>query len=342
MNIKKSISFFISLLLIASLSFAALASEFQDGPLAGSQTPASSASDPLAALLQEGASGFEGTVTIPTPVPFPTQPPEIIAPIVDQTPVPVAEQTPTPVAPTVDSTIPPTPTSILPTPEPYTASATPTPIPTYVPPAGELKITKPPYSENIEVGKSTSFVAKADNAVSVYWVVQDKQGNNVDSSQWAAHGISVASSDPSNTKIVISNASIDLDGWTFLAAFTGQPPISLKLTTDRAKLNVHYPQTVATSTPARTPIPTTVPTSRPTPTPTPTTTPTPTPTVAPIPTPAPTIVPTMTPAPTPEVTGRSSLGTIGLIIGGGAVLAVAAVVGILAATGSFSRRGRRR
>ena len=84
------------------------------------------------------------------------------------------------------------------------------------------------------------------------------------------------------------------------------------------------------------------PTPTSTPTPTPTTTPTPTPTVAPIPTPAPTIVPTMTPAPTPEVTGRSSLGTIGLIIGGGAVLAVAAVVGILAATGSFSRRGRRR
>ena len=92
----------------------------------------------------------------------------------------------------------------------------------------------------------------------------------------------------------------------------------------------------ASSEPVSTPVPT------PVPTPSPTVVPTPSPTVAPIPTPAPTIVPTMTPAPVSEATGRSSLATISLIIGGGAVLAVAAVVGILAATGSFSRRGRRK
>ena len=137
-------------------------------------------------------------------------------------------------------------------------------------------------------------------------------------------------------------ASIDLNGWKFHAAFTGTNGVFQR--TEDAVLNVYYPKSTATTTPVKTPIPT----SKPTPTPTPTSTPTPTPTVAPtqtpapIPTPAPTIVPTMTPAPNPEVTGRSSLGTIGLIIGGGAVLAVAAVVGILAATGSFSRRGRRR
>ena len=109
---------------------------------------------------------------------------------------------------------------------------------------------------------------------------------------------------------------------------------------------MHYPQNTATPRPVQTPVPTVRPTTAPTPVPTqaPTLVPTvvPTQTPAPIPTPAPTIVPTMSPEPVPEETGHSSLGTIGLIIGGGVVLAAVAVVGILAASGSFSRRGRRR
>ena len=330
MNIKRIISCFMVLLLIASAGVVAFGLEnYTGGPLDGSsQTPTTQDPDPL-------TGSFDGAVTITTPEPVQTA--EL---------TPITEQTPTPVDPVVDPTTPTTPTTptetttTLPSPDPLTPQ---TPIPT-ANVAGEYKITKHPYSENIEVGTSTSFVVKAQNAASVSWTVQDSNGNTVDPSQWAAHGISVASSDPANAKIVISKASIDLNNWRFYATFTGLNGVYMR--TEEARLNVHYPQNTATPRPVQTPVPTVKPTTAPTPAPTPV--PTPVPTVAPtqtpaaVPTPAPTIVPTMTPAPTPEVTGRSSLGTIGLIIGGGAVLAVAAVVGILAATGSFSRRGRRK
>ena len=325
MNIKRVLSSFLVLLLIAALSTGALATD----NLFGGPADGTSGSDSLSSLLQEGNSGFEGTVTITEPLPDPTQPPEM---------TPLPEQTPTPVDPVVDP-VTPTAQPVI-TPDPLTPQ---TPIPT-ANVAGEYKITKHPFSENIEVGTSTSFVVKAQNAASVSWTVQDSNGNTVDPSQWAAYGISVASSDPANAKIVISKATIDLNNWRFYATFTGLNGVYMR--TEEARLNVHYPQNTATPRPVQTPVPTVRPTTAPTPVPTPVPTPAPTvaptQTPAPIPTPAPTIVPTMTPAPTPEVTGRSSLGTIGLIIGGGAVLAVAAVVGILAATGSFSRRGRRK
>ena len=329
MNIKKFCIFTFVLLLIMSLSVAAMA---ENPPLVIPETLAdtTSGTDPFAGFIPDGSSGFEGAVTITTPIPDPTQ-------------APVVNPTPAPVDPVVDPTTP-TQAPVL-TPDPLTPIAPQTPIPT-ANVAGEYKITKHPFSENIEVGTSTSFVVKAQNAASVSWTVQDGNGNVVDPSQWAAHGISVASSDPANAKIVISKAAIDLNNWRFYATFTGLNGVYMR--TEEARLNVHYPQNTATPRPVQTPVPTVRPATTPAPTPVPTPVQTPVPTVvptqtpAPIPTPAPTIVPTMTPAPTPEVTGRSSLGTIGLIIGGGAVLAVAAVVGILAATGSFSRRGRRR
>lgn len=320
MNIKRIFSCFMVLLLIASAGVVAFGLEnYTGGPLDGSsQTPTTQDPDPL-------TGSFEGAVTITEPV----QTTEM---------TPITEQTPTPVDPVVDTTTPTETTTTLPTPDPLTPQ---TPIPT-ANVAAEYKITKHPYSENIEVGTSTSFVVKAQNAASVTWTVQDSNGNTVDPSQWAAYGISVASSDPANAKIVISKAAIELNNWRFYATFTGLNGVYMR--TEEARLNVHYPQNTATPRPVQTPVPTVRPTATPAPTPVPTPVPTvaPTQTPAPIPTPAPTIVPTMTPAPTPEVTGRSSLGTIGLIIGGGVVLAAVAVVGILAATGSFSRRGRRR
>jgi hypothetical protein len=177
--------------------------------------------------------------------------------------------------------------------------------------------------------------------------VQDEKGNTIDPSQWAAHGISVASADPTNAKIVISKAAIDLNGWSFYATFTGINGVFMR--TDAAKLGVYYPKTAATAQPVRTPIPTTRPTATPAPTPAPTPVPTPAPTpaptTAPIPTPAPTIVPTMAPvAPDQNASsGRSSLGAIALVAGGGLILAGAAVVGILAANGMlFSGKGKRR
>ncbi|MBO6092171.1 MAG: hypothetical protein J6P40_00880 [Oscillospiraceae bacterium] len=330
MKINRILLTTVILLMIVSLSVTAMA---ENPPLTIPETPAdtSSGSDALSGLLQDGASGFEGAVTITTPIPDPTQ-------------APVVNPTPAPVDPVVDPTVPTVPTdpSVL-TPDPLTPAAPQTPIPT-ANVAAEYKITKHPFSENIEVGTSTSFVVKAQNAASVTWTVQDGNGNVVDPSQWAAHGISVASSDPANAKIVISKAAIDLNNWRFYATFTGFNGVYMR--TEEARLNVHYPQNTATPRPVQTPVPTVRPTTAPTPVPTqaPTPVPTvvPTQTPAPIPTPAPTIVPTMSPEPVPEETGRSSLGTIGLIIGGGVVLAAVAVVGILAASGSFSRRGRRR
>ena len=343
MNIKKVLSSFLVLFLITALSTGALATEtLIGGPAAGTTEGGSD----LSSLLQEGNSGFEGTVTITEPVqeqvqttemtPITEQTPTMVDPVVD----PTTSTTTTPTETTTTTTTTTTDTSSGPVYDPF---ATQTPIPT-ANVAAEYKITKHPYSENIEVGTSTSFVVKAQNAASVSWTVQDSNGNTVDPSQWAAHGISVASSDPANAKIVISKASIDLNNWRFYATFTGLNGVYMR--TEEARLNVHYPQNTATPRPVQTPVPTAKPTTAPTPAPTPVPTPVPTvaptQTPAPIPTPAPTIVPTMTPAPVSETTGRSSLATIGLIIGGGAVLAVAAVVGILAATGSFSRRGRRK
>ena len=324
MNFKRFFSFLLSVLILAGLGTSALALDNLIGGPADN-----SGSSALDAMIQQGSGALEGDVTITTPVPVPTE-----APL----------QTPTPVDPVVDAVV---QTEVtLPTPDSSASQVTQTPIPTMDPAiiASEYKITKHPYSENIEVGTSTSFVVKAQNAASVSWTVQDANGNTVDPSQWAAHGISVASSDPANAKIVISKASIDLNNWRFYATFTGYNGVYMR--TDEARLTVYYPQSTATQRPVQTPVPTTQPSSTPvptsSPTPVPTSTVTPTQSPAPVPTPAPTIVPTMEPEIVSEAEGRSSLGTIALIAGGGVVLAAAAVVGILAATGSFSRGGKRR
>ena len=335
MNTKRIFSIVLSMLLIASMGVAAFASD----TIPPAYIPASdnsTASNELTNMLN-GSGAAEGTLTIQTPIPVPTQAPTLVDPVTETLP-----PQPDVLAPTAT-----TPVSV-PT-DPFAPAAGQTPIPTMDPAiiASEYKITKHPYSENIEVGTSTSFVVKAQNAASVSWTVQDEKGNTIDPSQWAAHGISVASADPTNAKIVISKAAIDLNGWSFYATFTGINGVFMR--TDAAKLGVYYPKTAATAQPVRTPIPTTRPTAtpapNPAPTPVPTPAPTPAPTTAPIPTPAPTIVPTMAPvAPDQNASsGRSSLGAIALVAGGGLILAGAAVVGILAANGMlFSGKGKRR
>ena len=337
MNTKRIFSIVLSMLLIASMGVAAFATDGSTlfgGP--SDNTATTTPGDALAGLIS-GSGAAEGTLTIQTPIPVPTQAPTLVDPVTETLP-------PQPDVPAPTAT---TPVSV-PT-DPFAPAAGQTPIPTMDPAiiASEYKITKHPYSENIEVGTSTSFVVKAQNAASVSWTVQDEKGNTIDPSQWAAHGISVASADPTNAKIVISKAAIDLNGWSFYATFTGINGVFMR--TDAAKLGVYYPKTAATAQPVRTPIPTTRPTATPAPTPAPTPVPTPAPTpaptTAPIPTPAPTIVPTMAPvAPDQNASsGRSSLGAIALVAGGGLILAGAAVVGILAANGMlFSGKGKRR
>ena len=339
MNTKRIFSIILSMLLIASMGAAAFATDGSTlfgGP--SDNTATTTPGDALTGMIT-GQGAFDGSVVIQTP---PTQAPTTVDPI---TVDPVTETLPP--QPDVPAPTATTPVSV-PT-DPFAPAAGQTPIPTMDPAiiASEYKITKHPYSENIEVGTSTSFVVKAQNAASVSWTVQDEKGNTIDPSQWAAHGISVASADPTNAKIVISKAAIDLNGWSFYATFTGINGVFMR--TDAAKLGVYYPKTAATAQPVRTPIPTTRPTATPAPTPAPTPVPTPAPTpaptTAPIPTPAPTIVPTMAPvAPDQNASsGRSSLGAIALVAGGGLILAGAAVVGILAANGMlFSGKGKRR
>ena len=147
MNIKKFCIFTFVLLLIMSMSVAAMA---ENPPLVIPETLAdtTSGTDPFAGFIPDGSSGFEGAVTITTPIPDPTQ-------------APVVNPTPAPVDPVVDPTTP-TQAPVL-TPDPLTPIAPQTPIPT-ANVAGEYKITKHPFSENIEVGTSTSFVVKAQNA----------------------------------------------------------------------------------------------------------------------------------------------------------------------------------
>ena len=343
MNTKRIFSIVLSMLLIASMGASAFAESGSFSgtvSLTGIDTPTTennpNASQELENLVNQNQN--------PTPE-------QIIPDIPDPS---AANNNPTIVQPVVDgnnsqTTVPTDTTPVSVPTDPFAPAAGQTPIPTMDPAiiASEYKITKHPYSENIEVGTSTSFVVKAQNAASVSWTVQDEKGNTIDPSQWAAHGISVASADPTNAKIVISKAAIDLNGWSFYATFTGINGVFMR--TDAAKLGVYYPKTAATAQPVRTPIPTTRPTATPAPTPAPTPVPTPAPTpappTAPIPTPAPTIVPTMAPvAPDQNASsGRSSLGAIALVAGGGLILAGAAVVGILAANGMlFSGKGKRR
>ena len=211
-------------------------------------------------------------------------------------------------------------------------------------------ITKHPYGENIEEGTVTSFVAKASNAASATWVILDANGNPGTSSH-----ISVKEPYQDNgelvAKVVINNAPVNINGWTFAVDFVGNNGATAR--TNAAKLSVYYAASAATPRPVVTPVPT----ATPAPTPVPTATPAPTATPEPTPTPDPTPQPTYTPAPTvaPAETVKevadggasASLGRILTVIVIAGAAAVICVVGILAGSGILGgnkkkRRKRRR
>ena len=220
------------------------------------------------------------------------------------------------------------------------AAATPAPA---VP--ASFAITKHPYSESIEEGTVTSFVAKASNAASATWVILNANGNPGNSSH-----ISVKEAYQDNgelvAKVVINNAPVDINGWTFAVDFVGNNGAVAR--TNAAKLSVYYAASKATPRPVQTPIPTVAPTPAPTlaPTPAPTATPEPTPTPDPTPlptyTPAPTVAPAETVKEVADGGASASLGRILTVIVIAGAAAVIAVVGILAGSGILGGNKKKR
>ena len=211
-------------------------------------------------------------------------------------------------------------------------------------------ITKHPYSESIEEGTVTSFVAKASNAASATWVILNANGNPGNSSH-----ISVKEAYQDNgelvAKVVINNAPVDINGWSFAVDFVGNNGATAR--TNAATLSVYYAASKATPRPVQTPIPTVAPTPAPTLAPTPVPTATPEPTPVPEPTPLPTYTPAPTTAPAASVKevadggASASLGRILTVVVIAGAAAVIAVVGILAGSGILGgnrkkRRKRRR
>ena len=99
-------------------------------------------------------------------------------------------------------------------------------------------ITKHPYSESIEEGTVTSFVAKASNAASATWVILNANGNPGTSSH-----ISVKEAYQDNgelvAKVVINNAPVDINGWSFAVDFVGNNGATAR--TNAATLSVRFP-----------------------------------------------------------------------------------------------------
>ena len=206
-------------------------------------------------------------------------------------------------------------------------------------------ITKHPYSESIAEGSVTSFVAKASGASTAEWIIQDANGNPGTSSHISIKDPYYDDSGYLVAKVVINDASVNINGWTFRARFNNS------LTTDAAKLTVYYAASTATPRPVVTPVPTATPSPTPSPTPVPTATPEPTPIPDPTPLPTYTPVPTVAPAETVKEVAdggaSASLGRILTVIVIAGAAAVIAVIGILAGSGILGgnkkkRRKRRR
>ncbi len=156
MNTKRIFSIVLSMLLIASMGVAAFATDGSvlfGGP--SDNTATTTPGDALTGMIT-GQGAFDGSVVIQTP---PTQAPTTVDPI---TVDPVTETLPP--QPDVPAPTATTPVSV-PT-DPFAPAAGQTPIPTMDPAiiASEYKITKHPYSENIEVGTSTSFARTLKSA----------------------------------------------------------------------------------------------------------------------------------------------------------------------------------
>ena len=290
----------------------------------------------LMLVFTMGVSAFatepvDATIIISAPTP----PPDVVEPVADTTPV----ETPATEDPAGQGTGTEAPATGT---DQQTATQ-----PTAAPVSKAFAITKHPYSESIEEGTVTSFVSKATGSASAQWIIQDANGNPGTS----AH-ISVKEPYYDNAtgelvaKVVINNASVNINGWSFRTEFYGNNGATAR--TDAAVLSAYYAASKATPRPVVTPVPT----ATPSPTPAPTATPAPTPTPEPTETPEPTPLPTFTPVPTvapldnakevPDGGMSASLGKMLTVIVIAGAAAVIAVVGILAGSGILGGNKKKR
>lgn len=117
---------------------------------------------------------------------------------------------------------------ITPIPE-YTPSPAPTPTPTPTP-AADPVVTKNPTAESVIEGGSCQFVARADNASSMRWMLMDKNGNVYDAAKSPFAG-QLRVSGVTSTCLTLSNIPLGMNGYRAYAEFYGTTTIQSKAAT---------------------------------------------------------------------------------------------------------------
>lgn len=112
----------------------------------------------------------------------------------------------------------------------------------------ELKITKHPTGETVNVGESALFIARADNAVKLEWrIVSKDTTRTVPATQAAVYFRGLNVSGEQTESLALTNIPAELDGWSVECKFTGADGKTLY--TNGAVIRVNG----ATPTPAPTP-----------------------------------------------------------------------------------------
>ena len=137
------------------------------------------------------------------------------------------------------------------------------------------QIQKNPTSETKDIGQSTSFIARANNAVSARWRLIDpetRQEYTPDQAAAKLPGVSIYVTENYGalleSTLHVDHITAEINGWQFMVYFSngsGEVPAALA-----ASLAVNIPVATPTPSPVPTSTPTPVPTQTPLPIPTPT------------------------------------------------------------------------
>ena len=104
------------------------------------------------------------------------------------------------------------------------SSSTPTPQPQQTPqpqPNGPVIITKNPTSESLAVGGKTWFIAHADNAASLTWILNSPLGQNYSLNEAMAANPGLQLQELPDDTLAVSNVPASVDGWSVQARFDG-------------------------------------------------------------------------------------------------------------------------
>ena len=148
--------------------------------------------------------------------------------------------------------------------DPNTNKPVRTPTPEYTPYVSTTApiITKNPSGESIEAGDSVVFVAYASDAMNVEWFLTDGT-TTILASEVGSHFPGVTATGTNSERLVLSNVSDKMDGWSAMARFDNAIGASW---TQQAKISV-TPDPNAVPSPTPTPLPTATPSVTPTPVP---------------------------------------------------------------------------